>query len=70
MYMYTRRLWNLHQRHKFLKAAASRVILSLRNGVSRGFQEVFSIADAINGVKDKLKVFMENRPCDMQNFDQ
>ena len=44
-------------------------IQSLRNGVSRGFQEVFSIADAINEVKDKLKVFMQNRPCDMQNFD-
>ena len=32
-------LWKLHQRHKFLKAEASRDILkfSLRNGVSRGF---------------------------------
>ena len=37
--------------------------------VSRGFQEVFSIADTINEVKDKLKVFVQNCPCDMQNFD-
>ena len=68
--MYTRQFWNLHQRHKFLRAAASRVILKFRvSEVSMGFQEVFSIADTINEVKDKLKVFVQNRPCDMQNFD-
>ena len=46
--MNSRRLWNLHQRHKFLRAEASRDILnnSLGSGVSRGFQEVFSTVDA------------------------
>ena len=34
-----------HQRHKFLKAKASRDILNLiKNGISRGFQEIFSTA--------------------------
>ena len=48
--MNSRWLWNLHQRHKFLRAEASRDILSLlslRNGIFRGFQEVFSTTDAI-----------------------
>ena len=48
--MNTRQFWNSHQRHKFLRAEASRDILefqSLRNGISRGFQEVFSTMDAM-----------------------
>ena len=48
--MNSRWLWNLHQRHKFLRAEASRDILSLlslRNGISSGFQEAFSTMDAI-----------------------
>ena len=48
--MNSRWLWNLHQRPKFLRAEASRDILSLlslRNGISRGFQEVFSTTEAI-----------------------
>ena len=41
----SRRLWNLHQRHKFLRAEASRGILNLiKNGISKGFQEIFSTA--------------------------
>ena len=46
--MNSRRLWNSHQRHKLLRAQASKDILnnSLGNGVSRGFQEVFSTVDA------------------------
>ena len=47
--MNTRQLWNAHQRHKFLRAEASRDILKFRvseMGVCRGFQEVFSTADA------------------------
>ena len=40
-----RRLWNSHQRHKFLRAEAYRDILNLiKNGISRGFQEIFSTA--------------------------
>ena len=42
-----RRLWNSHQRNKFLRAETSRVILSLGNGVSSGFQEVFSTAETM-----------------------
>ena len=42
--MNSRRLWNSHRRNKFLRAETSRVILSLGNGVSSGFQEVFSTA--------------------------
>ena len=48
--MNSRWLWNSHQRHKFLRAEASRDILSLlslRNGISSGFQEAFSTMDAI-----------------------
>ena len=48
--MNSRQFWNSHQRHKFLRAEASRDILefqSLRNGISRGFQEVFSTMDAM-----------------------
>ena len=48
--MNSRWLWNLHQRHKFLRAEACRDILSLsslRNGISRGFHEVFSTTGAI-----------------------
>ena len=48
--MNSRWLWNLHQRHKFLRAEASRDILSLlslRNGIFRGFHEVFSTTEAI-----------------------
>ena len=44
--MNSRWLWNSHQRHKFLRAEASRDILSFRNGISRGFQEVFSTTEA------------------------
>ena len=47
--MNSRRLWNSHQRHKLLRAEAStRDFLnhSLGNGVSRGFQEVFSTVGA------------------------
>ena len=46
--MNSRRLWNSHLRHKLLRAQASKDILnnSLGNGVSRGFQEVFSTVDA------------------------
>ena len=40
-------LWNSQQRHKFLKAEASRDILKFRVSISRGFQEVFSAADAV-----------------------
>ena len=42
--------WNSHQRYKFLRAKASKghfEILSLGNGFSRGFQEVFSTADTM-----------------------
>ena len=44
--MNSRRLWNSHQRHKFLWAEASRDILkfSLENAISRGLWEVFSDA--------------------------
>ena len=43
--MNSRRLWNSHQRHKFLRAEASGDILNLiKNGISRGFQGVFSTA--------------------------
>ena len=48
--MNSRWLWNLHQRPKFLRAEASRDILSLlslRNGIFRGFHEVFSTMEAI-----------------------
>ena len=49
--MNSRRLCNSHQRHKFLRAEEARNILkiisSLRNGVSRVFQEVFSTADTM-----------------------
>ena len=46
--MNSRRLWNSHQRHKFLRAEASRDILKFRvSGDCRGFQEVFSTADAM-----------------------
>ena len=45
--MNSRRLWNSHRRNNFLRAETSRVILSLGNGVSSGFQEVFSTADTI-----------------------
>ena len=48
--MNSRQFWNSHQRHKFLWAEASRDILkfwSLRNGISRGFQEVFSTMDTM-----------------------
>ena len=45
--MNSRRLWNLHRRNKFLRAKTSRVILSLGNGVSSDFQEVFSTADTM-----------------------
>ena len=41
---------NLHQRHKFLRAEASRDIFAIQsfgNDISRGFQEVFSTADAM-----------------------
>ena len=38
--MSSRRLWNFHQRHKVLRAEASRGIL--KYAISRGFQEVFS----------------------------
>ena len=41
-----RRLWNLHQRHKFLRAEAFRDNF-LGNGISRGFQEVFSNMDSM-----------------------
>ena len=44
--MNSRQLWNLHQRHKFLRAEASRDILkfwSLRNGISRGFKRYFPL---------------------------
>ena len=40
-----RQLWNSHQRYKFLRAEASRDILNLiKNGISTGFQEIFSTA--------------------------
>ena len=48
--MNSRRLWNLHQRHKFLRAEACRDILKFRVleiVISRGFQEAFSTTDAI-----------------------
>ena len=45
--MNSRRLWDSHQRHKFLRAEASRDILSLGNSIFRGFQEVFSTANAM-----------------------
>ena len=48
--MNSRWLWNSHQRHKFLRAEASRDIVKFRvseMGVSRGFQGVFSTADTI-----------------------
>ena len=47
--MNSRWLWNSHQRHKFLRAEASRHILkfSLGNGISRGFQEVISTLDTL-----------------------
>ena len=46
---YSRWLWNLHQRRKFLRAELSRDILkfSLGNAISRDFQEVFFTADAM-----------------------
>ena len=56
--MNSRWLWNLHQRHKFLRAEASRDILSLlslRNGIFRGFQEVFSTTDAIIVLSEYLQ---------------
>ena len=47
--MNSKQLWNSHQRHKFLRAEASRDILkfNLGNVISRGFQEAFSNADAM-----------------------
>ena len=45
--MNSRRLWNSHRRNKFLRAETSRLILSLGNGVSSDFQEVFSTADTM-----------------------
>ena len=43
--MNSRWLWNSHQGHKFLRAVASRDFLNLiKNGISRGFQEIFSTA--------------------------
>ena len=35
------------QRHKFSRAEASRVILSLANGICSGFQDVFSSTNAM-----------------------
>ena len=48
--MNSRQLQNLHQRHKFLKAEASRDISKIKsfgNGISRCFQEVFSTTDTM-----------------------
>ena len=47
--MNSRQLWNSYQRHKFLRAKASRdsLKISLRNGVSMGFQGIFSTVDAM-----------------------
>ena len=43
--MNSRWLWNSHQGHKFLRAAASRDFLNLiKNSISRGLQEIFSTA--------------------------
>ena len=44
--MNSRQFWNSHQRHKFLRAVASRDIWkfwSLRNGISRGFKRYFPL---------------------------
>ena len=40
--MNSRWLWNLHQRHKFFRAEASRDILKTSVSEMAGFQEVFS----------------------------
>ena len=47
--MNSRRLWNSNQRHKFLRAEASRGILKFRvlEIAFGGFQEVFSTADTM-----------------------
>ena len=47
--MNNRRFWNSHQRHKFLRAEASRDILKIRVSelVFPGFQEKFSTADTM-----------------------
>ena len=48
--MNSRRLWNSHQRHKFLMAKSSRDILKFRvseMAFSRGFQEEFSTTDTM-----------------------
>ena len=42
-----RRLWNSHQRHKFLRAEASRDILKFRVAEMAFFQEEFSTADTM-----------------------
>ena len=48
--MISRQLWNLHQRHNFLRAEASRDILKFRvseMAFPGGFQEVFTTTDAM-----------------------
>ena len=47
--MNSRWVWNSHQKHKFLRCEAARAFSNLEygNGVSRGFQEVFSTAEAM-----------------------
>ena len=48
--MNSRQLWNLHQRHKFLRAEASRHILKFKvseMAFAGGSQEVFSTADTM-----------------------
>ena len=44
--MNSRWIWNSHQRHKFLRAEGHFGNLSLGNGTTRGFQDVFLTADA------------------------
>ena len=53
--MISRRLWNSHQRHKFLRAEASRDILKFR--VSEVvFPEVFSTVDAMCFVRIHVRL--------------
>ena len=59
--MNKRWLWNSHQRHKFLRDEASRDIL--RNGISKGFQGVFSTANAMLFHQNTCKT--ENKAIEM-----
>ena len=67
--MNSRWLWNSHRRNKFLRAETSRVILSLGNGVSNGFQEVSSTADTMLFSRNICKTGKNSNFQDIARFE-